>query len=42
MAEAGRIYRHLDSEQLKQYLMPIFSPRKTTLKEAVLKWRQKK
>lgn len=42
VAEAGRIYRHLDSEQLKQYLMPIFSPRKTTLKEAVLKWRQKK
>ena len=24
VAEAGRIYRHLDSEQLKQYLMPIF------------------
>ena len=42
VAEAGRIYRHLDSEQLKQYFMPIFSPRKTTLKEAVLKWRQKK
>lgn len=42
VAEAGRIYRHLDSELLKQYLMPIFSPRKTTLKEAVLKWRQKK
>ena len=42
VAEAGRIYRHLDSEKLKQYLMPIFSPRKTTLKEAVLKWRQKK
>ena len=42
VAEAGRIYRHLDSEQLNQYLMPIFSPRKTTLKEAVLKWRQKK
>ena len=42
VAEAGRIYRHLDSEQLKQYLMPRFSPRKTTLKEAVLKWRQKK
>ena len=42
VAEAGRIYRHLDSEQLRQYLMPIFSPRKTSLKDVVLKWRQKK
>ena len=29
-------------EQLKKYLRPIFSPRKTTLKEAFLKCRQKK
>ena len=42
IAEAGRIYRNLDSDQLRQYLMPIFSPRKTTIKDAVLKWRQRK
>lgn len=42
VAEAGRIFRHLDAQQLEQYLMPIFSPRKTTLQDVVLKWRQKK
>ena len=42
VAESGRIYRHLDADQLKQYLMPIFSPRKTTIQDVVLKWRQKK
>ncbi len=42
VAESGRIYRHLDSDQLRQYLMPIFSPRKTTFKNVVSKWRQKK
>lgn len=42
VAESGRIYRHLDADQLKQYLMPIFSPSKTTIQDVVLKWRQKK
>ncbi len=42
VAESGRIYRHLDSDQLRQYLMPIFSPRKTTFRNVVSKWRQKK
>lgn len=42
VAESGRIYRHLDSEQLRQYLMPIFSPHKTTFRDVVAKWRQKK
>ena len=42
VAEAGRIFRHLDAQQLEQYLMPIFSPRKTTLQDVVLKWRQRK
>lgn len=42
VAESGRIYRHLDSDQLRQYLMPIFSPRKTTFRTVVAKWRQKK
>lgn len=42
VAEAGRIYRHLDAEQLRQYLMPIFSPKKTTIQDVVSKWRQRK
>ncbi len=41
VAESGRIYRHLDSDQLRQYLMPIFSPRKTTFRNVVSKWRHK-
>lgn len=42
VAESGRIYRHLDAEQLRQYLMPIFSQKKTSIRDVVLKWRQKK
>lgn len=41
VAESGRIYRHLDSEQLQEYLLPIFAPRKSSIRDAVRKWRGK-
>ncbi len=42
IAQNGRIYRHLDSEKLKQSLQPLFAPQPTTLKGAFANWRHGK
>lgn len=42
IAQEGKIYRHLDSEQFKNYLMPIFIPKQKSLRTVMAKWRQDK
>lgn len=42
VAENGRIVRHLDSDRLKSYLRPIFTPKNTGLKDLLANWRKKK
>ncbi|WP_182188274.1 diadenylate cyclase CdaA [Pectinatus frisingensis] len=40
VAEHGRIYRHLDSEQLKQYLIPLFAQKSSAVRDFIRNWRQ--
>jgi len=42
IAQDGKIYRHLDSEKLKQKLQPLFAPEKMNIKDVVANWRQGK
>lgn len=42
IAERGRIYRHLDAEQLRQYLMPLFSKKSSAFKDFFKNWRKNK
>lgn len=42
IAEHGRIYRHLDSDQLKQYLMPLFSQKSSIVGDFIRNWRSSK
>ena len=42
VAEHGRIYRNLDSDQLKQYLMPLFVQKSSALRDFVRNWRSGK
>lgn len=41
VAEEGHITRRLTSEQLKDYLQPIFSPESVSIRETIANWRQK-
>lgn len=40
IAQEGRIYRNLNKESFKNYLVPIFTPRKNNFLTAIKKWRQ--
>ena len=42
IAQNGKIYRHLDSEKLKQRLQPLFAPKTMNLKDVVANWRNGK
>ncbi len=42
IAENGQIYRHLDSDQLKQYLMPLFSQKPSAFHNLLKNWKVKK
>ncbi|TCS80876.1 diadenylate cyclase CdaA [Pectinatus cerevisiiphilus] len=42
VAEHGRIYRHLDSDQLKQYLIPLFSQKSSVFSDFIRNWRNNK
>ncbi|MDQ0203494.1 diadenylate cyclase CdaA [Pectinatus haikarae] len=42
VAEHGRIYRHLDSDQLRQYLIPLFSQKSSVFSDFIRNWRNGK
>ncbi len=39
VAEHGQIFRHLDSEQLSQYLIPLFAQKPSAFKNLLRSWR---
>lgn len=42
IAQNGKIYRHLDSEKLKEKLQPLFAPKTMKIKDVVANWRNGK
>ena len=42
VAQNGRLYRHLDSEKLKQKLQPLFAAKTMNIKDVVANWRNGK